>query len=85
MIIKKDCNETHCSSNIYKVIRPVLNFFYNKISQAPKSTKKHQKALKSTANLRFINLRFIDQDLSIRRKFIRFKRYLSGKNIRLFY
>ena len=31
------------SSSIYKVIRPVLNFFffYDKISQALKSTKKH--------------------------------------------
>ena len=31
------------SSSVYKVIRPVLNFFffYDKISQALKSTKKH--------------------------------------------
>ena len=30
------------SSSIYKVIRPVLNFFfYHKISQVQKSTKKH--------------------------------------------
>ena len=40
------------SSSIYKVIRPILNFFlfffYDKISQAPNSTKKHYKALKST-------------------------------------
>ena len=38
------------SSSIYNVIRPVLNFlfFYDKISQAPKSTKKHQKVTKST-------------------------------------
>ena len=56
---------------MYKVIRPVLNFFfYDKISQvlkstkkhqkAPKSTKKHQNALESTTNIRFINLKFID-------------------------
>ena len=41
---------THVNSSIYKVIRPVLNFlfsFYDKISQVQKSTKKHQKALKS--------------------------------------
>ena len=52
------------SSSIYKVIRPVLNFllffFYDKILPARKSAKKHQKALKSTANLRFIDLKFID-------------------------
>ena len=37
------------SSIIIEVIRPVLNFFfYDKISQVQKSTKKHQKALKST-------------------------------------
>ena len=51
MIIKKDCNKTNCSSGIYKVIRPVLNFlsfFYDKISQALKSTQKHSKELKST-------------------------------------
>ena len=42
--IKKDCNKINCSSITYKVIRPVLNFlffFYDKISQAPKSNKKH--------------------------------------------
>ena len=35
---------------LYKeVIRPVLNcFFYDKISQVQKRTKRHQKALKST-------------------------------------
>ena len=35
----------HLSSSIYEVIRPVLNFlfffFYDKISQVQKSTKKH--------------------------------------------
>ena len=38
------------SIGIYKVIRPVLNFFffYDKILQTLKSTKKHQKAPKST-------------------------------------
>ena len=39
------------SSIINGVIRPVLNFlffFYDKISQAPKSTKKHQQAPKNT-------------------------------------
>ena len=41
------------SSNINEVIRSVLNFFLifffdDKISQVHKSTKKHQKALKST-------------------------------------
>ena len=44
MIIKKDCEKINCSSSIYKVIRPVLNFlffFYDKISQVQKSTKKH--------------------------------------------
>ena len=41
------------SSNINEVIRSVLNFFYDKISQVQKSTKriqgtkKYQKALKS--------------------------------------
>ena len=38
------CNKTNFSSSIYKVIRPVLNFlffFYDKISQVQKSTKKH--------------------------------------------
>ena len=43
-IIKKDCNKTNYSSSINKVIRPILNilfFVYDKISQAPKSTKKH--------------------------------------------
>ena len=34
------------SSSINKVIRPVF-FFYDKISQVQKRTKKHQKALKS--------------------------------------
>ena len=40
----------YVSSSIYGVIRPVLNFFffYDKISQAPKDTRKHQKAAKST-------------------------------------
>ena len=49
MIIKKDCEKINCSSSIYKVIRPVLNFFffYDNISQVRKSTKKHQKTLKS--------------------------------------
>ena len=40
----------YTSSNINEVIRPVLNFlffFYDKISQVQKSTKKHQKALKN--------------------------------------
>ena len=44
MIIKKDCNKINCSSSIYKVIRPVLNFLsylYDKISQGLKSTQKH--------------------------------------------
>ena len=39
------------NSIIIEVVRPVLNFllfFYDKISQALKSTKNHQKALKST-------------------------------------
>ena len=38
------------SSNINEVVRTVLNFFffYEKILQAPKSTKKHKKAPKST-------------------------------------
>ena len=43
-IIKKDCNKTNYSRSINKVIRPILNilfFVYDKISQAPKSTKKH--------------------------------------------
>ena len=91
MMIICYCNKTNCSSSIYKVIRPVLNFFffYDMISQALKSTKKHQKApkhtkkyenaLKSTTNLRFINLNSLTQDLSIRHKFIKLKRHLSGK------
>ena len=43
-------NSVCTSSNINEVIRPVLNFlffFYDKISQVQKSTKKHQKAPKS--------------------------------------
>ena len=36
------------SNSINEVIRPVLFFFYDKISQVQISTKKHQKALKST-------------------------------------
>ena len=49
MTQREDIGE-NWSSSIYKVIRPVLNFlffFYDKISQVQKSTKKHQKALKS--------------------------------------
>ena len=40
----------NASSNINEVIRQVLNFFffYGKISQVQKSTKKYKKALKST-------------------------------------
>ena len=44
LIIICYCNKTNFSSSIYKVIRPVLNllfFFYDKISQVQKSTKKH--------------------------------------------
>ena len=38
------CNKTNFSSSIYKVIRPVLNFFFftirfHKYKKAPKSTK----------------------------------------------
>ena len=36
------CNKTNCSGIYKEVITPVLNFFfYDKISQALKSTKKH--------------------------------------------
>ena len=39
------CNKTNCSSSIYKVIRPGLNFlfifFYDKILQVQKSIKKN--------------------------------------------
>ena len=36
------CNKTNCSGIYKEVTRPVLNFFfYDKISQALKSTKKH--------------------------------------------
>ena len=44
------------SSSIYKVIRSVLNFLFvftirfHKYKKVLKSTKKHQKALKSTKN-----------------------------------
>ena len=42
MIIEKQCDKINFSSNINEVIRPVLNFFfYDKISQVPKSTEKH--------------------------------------------
>ena len=44
MIIKKDSNKTNCSRSIYKVVKPVLMFlifFYDKISEVQKSTKKH--------------------------------------------
>ena len=57
MIIEKDCDKINFSSNINEVIRLVLNFsffFYDRISQAQKelkSTKKHQKALKSIKTL----------------------------------
>ena len=53
MIIKKYCNKTNSSSSIYKFIRPVLNFLFffkirfHKHRKAQKSTKKHEKALKS--------------------------------------
>ena len=64
------------SSSTYNVIRPVLNFlliFYDKISQAPKGTKKHQKALKS-------NNRFKIYQLKIHRhKFIKLKKHLRRK------
>ena len=44
-IVRGDVQQLHhssSSSSIYKVIRPVLNFFfYDKISQVQKSTKKH--------------------------------------------
>ena len=43
-------NSVCTSGNINEVIRPVLNFlffFYDKISQVQKSTKKNQKAPKS--------------------------------------
>ena len=45
------CNKMNFSSNINDVIREVLNFslfFYEKISHAPKSTKKHQKHQNAT-------------------------------------
>ena len=55
------------SSSVNKAIRSALNFLFSfftirfhKYKKAPKSTKKHQKALKSTTNLRFIDLKFID-------------------------
>ena len=57
MIIEKDCDKINFSSNINEAIRLVLNFsffFYDRISQAQKelkSTKKHQKALKSIKTL----------------------------------
>ena len=57
MIIKKDCNDTNFSGSIDKVIRPVLNFnffFYDKISQALKSTKRDKKELKSTKKAQLI-------------------------------
>ena len=52
------CNKTNFSSSINEVMRPVLNFlfFYDKVLQVQKSTKKiqgtkmHKKALKSTKN-----------------------------------
>ena len=49
------------SSNINEVIRPVLNFLFFLRSDftSTKSTKKHQKALKNTTNLRFIKLKKI--------------------------
>ena len=51
MIIEKHCDKINFSSNIIEVIRLVLIFFiiffFDKISQVQKSTKKHQKALKS--------------------------------------
>ena len=73
MVIEKDCDKINFSSNINEVIRPVLFFFYDKITntkstkkhqKALKNTKKHQKALKNTTNLRFIKL----------------KKHLIGKN-----
>ena len=45
------CYINHGVVVVYKDIRPVLNFlffFYDKISQAPKSTKRDKKELKST-------------------------------------
>ena len=45
------CNKTNFSSNINEVIRAVLNFllfFYEEISHAQISTKKHKNAQKST-------------------------------------
>ena len=45
------CNKTNFSSSINGIIMSVLFiiiFFYDKISKVQKSTKKHQKALKST-------------------------------------
>ena len=73
MVIEKDCDKINFSSNINEVIRSVLFFFYDKITntkstkkhqKALKNTKKHQKALKNTTNLRFIKL----------------KKHLIGKN-----
>ena len=65
MIIETDCDKMNFSSNINEVIRPVLNFLFFLRSDftSTKSTKKHQKALKNTTNLRFIKL----------------KKHLSGK------
>ena len=78
MIIKKDCNKTNCSSIYKEVIRSffiLFIFFYDKISQAPKGTKRyqiapnstkyHQKAPKGTkrhqrAPKSITNLKFID-------------------------
>ena len=45
------CNKMNFSSNINEVIRAVLNFllfFYEEISHAQISTKKHKNAQKST-------------------------------------
>ena len=45
------CNKMNFSSNINEVIRAVLNFllfFYEEISRAQISTKKHKNAQKST-------------------------------------
>ena len=71
MIIEKGCDKINFSSNINEVIRPVLNFLFFLRSDftSTKSTKKHQKALKNTTNLRFIKL----------------KKHLSGKNNFLFF
>ena len=52
------------SSDINEVIRPVLIFFFffftirfDKYKKALKCTKRHQKALKNTTNLRFIKIK----------------------------